>query len=69
MNGSQAEGKDRPPALPLHDLAAERHVALLTGMTAEAARAFVFFHSGRQPQRRARTSPAARSPDRTAPSM
>jgi hypothetical protein len=69
MNGSQAQGPDGPPALPLHDLDAERHVALLTGMTPEAARAFVFFHSGRQPQSRAKTSAAARSPERTAPSM
>jgi hypothetical protein len=50
MNGSQPQGPDGPPApaLPLHDLDAERHVALLTGMTPEAARAFVAFHAGRQ---------------------
>ena len=69
MNGSQAQGQEGPPALPLHDLDAERHVALLTGMTPEAARAFVVYHSGRLPQNRARTSAAARSPERTAPSM
>jgi hypothetical protein len=69
MNGPQAQGTEGPPALPLHDLDAERHVAQLTGMTPEAARAFVVFHSGRLPQSRAKTSPAARSPERTAPSM
>jgi hypothetical protein len=69
MNGSQAQGPDGPSALPLRDLDAERHVALLTGMTPEAARAFVFFHSGRMPQSRANSSPPARSPERTAPSM
>jgi hypothetical protein len=49
MNGSQPEGPEGPPAsaLPLHDLDAERHVAELTGMTLEAARAFVAYHSGR----------------------
>jgi hypothetical protein len=52
MNGSQPEGPDGPTAtataaLPLHDLDAERHVAQLTGMTPEAARAFVAYHSGR----------------------
>jgi hypothetical protein len=49
MNGSQPEGQDGPPApaLPLHDADAERHVAQLTGMTPEAARAFVAYHSGR----------------------
>jgi hypothetical protein len=69
MNGSQAQGPDGPPAPPLRDLDAERHVALLTGMTPEAARAFVSFHAGRLPQSRSSTSAAARSPDRTAPSM
>jgi hypothetical protein len=48
MNGSQSEGQDGPPvpASPLHDADAERHVAQLTGMTPEAARAFVAFHTG-----------------------
>jgi hypothetical protein len=45
MNGTQPEGKDGP-ALPLLDLDTDRHVAQLTGMTLEAARAFVAFHTG-----------------------
>jgi hypothetical protein len=49
MNGSPQDGQEGPPApaLPPADLDAERHVARLTGMTPEAARAFVAFHSGR----------------------
>jgi hypothetical protein len=48
MNGSQTEGPDGPPASasPLQDSGAARHVAQLTGMTPEAARAFVAFHTG-----------------------
>jgi hypothetical protein len=46
MNGSHSEGRDGP-TLPLRDADAERHVARLTGMTPEAARAFVAFHAGR----------------------
>jgi len=69
MNGSQAQGPDGPPGLPLHDLDAERHVALLTGMTAEAARAFVIYHSGRLPHSRPKPAAAARSPERTPPSV
>lgn len=68
MNGSQPEGQDGP-ALPLRDACAERHVALLTGMTPEAARAFVAFHTGRATHSRSSTSAAVRSPERTAPSM
>jgi hypothetical protein len=49
MNGSVPDGQEgqRAPELQPPDLQAERHVALLTGMTLEAARAFVAFHSGR----------------------
>jgi hypothetical protein len=47
MNGSHPDPEETPaPALPA-DLDAERHVAFLTGMTPEAAHAFVAFHSGR----------------------
>lgn len=45
MDGSQQQAQDEP-APPREDLDAERHVAQLTGMTPEAARAFVAFHRG-----------------------
>ena len=48
MDGSQQHGEDEPAA-PHEDLDAERHVARLTGMTPEAARAFVYFHRGLPP--------------------
>jgi hypothetical protein len=48
MNGSHPDGQEGPPAAALPaDLDAERHVARLTGMTPEAAHAFVAFVSGR----------------------
>jgi hypothetical protein len=48
MNGSQPKGPHGPQAQdrPLQDDDAERHVAQLTGMTPEAARAFVAYHTG-----------------------
>jgi hypothetical protein len=48
MNGSQPKGLDGPPAQdrPLQDDDAERRVAQLTGMTPEAARAFIAYHTG-----------------------
>jgi hypothetical protein len=47
MNGFHPDPEGPPaPALPPADLDAERHVARLTGMTPEAAHAFVAFHSG-----------------------
>jgi hypothetical protein len=49
MKKSHPDGQEGPPApaFPPADLDAERHVARLTGMTPEAAHAFVAFHSGR----------------------
>jgi hypothetical protein len=52
MNGSEPQGQDGPPALSQEDRDAERHLAQLTGMTPEAARAFLAFHSGRHALRR-----------------
>lgn len=53
MNASQPDGQEGAPAPPLPpaDLDAERHVARLTGMTPEAAHAFVAFLSGRYSRR------------------
>jgi hypothetical protein len=54
MNGSVTNGQNgqRAPAVQPPDVDAERHVARLTGMSLEAARAFVAFHSGRIAARR-----------------
>lgn len=42
---TQDDDQDRPE--PLEDDAAARHLANLTGMSPEAARAFAAYHSGR----------------------
>lgn len=44
----QDEGERRrePVGEPLDSFDAARHVSLLTGMTPEAAKAFIAFHSG-----------------------
>ncbi len=39
-------GGTEPAPRPLESMDAERHVARLTGMTPEAARTFLAFHSG-----------------------
>jgi hypothetical protein len=42
---TQEDDQDRPE--PLEDGEAARHIANLTGMSPEAARAFAGYHSGR----------------------
>jgi hypothetical protein len=59
MNGSQPQGQDDPTARAQAERDAERHLAALTGMTPEAARAFLAFHYGRHALRPAEERDAA----------